>query len=180
MQQRADQGYEPFFLSFMFDHIPGSAVQVQKIMEQTVEGVYGRMLTRLFRYPNSAANRHCQPLWIICPDYPVPKAWKHSLRDVAVNSGRHLQGTAMIPPNTRLRDRFHLHVLAHSEVYVQSPLHRLDVQPIRERLAYMSGDYGFKSLLRGRTDWDELIVLPRIQSEMPRRQDRWLDQAMDA
>lgn len=174
MEELAIRGFEPFFLSFMFRHIPGSGIRVEKTMREVVEQVYARSLIRIMRNPDSTRNRDWKPVWIVCPDYPVGKSCaRGSLRDVTVNAGRHLQGTAMIPPNLRLKMRFDHHLVENESTYLVSPLRRIYAEPIRSRLRYVSGDYNFKQILRGRVSADEIVILPRNRSEMTRdREDR--------
>ncbi len=57
MEQLEDEGFDPFLLTFKFRHISGSRLSVQKAMVAEVERVYATSLTRIFRRPNSAANR---------------------------------------------------------------------------------------------------------------------------
>ncbi len=179
MERLEKEGFDPFLLTFKFRHIPGSPLSVQKAMREEVERVYGASLTRIFRRPNSAANRPRQPRWIACPDYPVGKGVKSSLRDVTINGGRHVHAIAMVPHESRLQERFDLHLLANNATYVRAPLLDLQAEPVRSRLGYVTG-YGMKQLGQGRVDSDQIIILPRTLCEMPSRSDRRMDRLLDA
>lgn len=168
MEELESQGFVPYFLSFMFSHIRGSALTVERVMREEVERVYGLSLTHLIRRPHSAAQRDLLPRWIGCPDYPVGKGASGSFRDVSVNAGRHVHVLAMIFRASRLMVPFHLHIREQSELYERAPLYRLHAEPVRDRLAYV-GEYGLKQIGRGRATSDDLIILPRSSSEMARQ-----------
>lgn len=168
MEELEAQGFLPYLLTFMFSHIRGSALTVERVMREEVERVYGLSLTHFVRRPHSAAQRDLLPRWIGCPDYPVGKGAGGSFRDVSVNAGRHVHVLAMIFRVSRLTVPFHLHIREQSELYERGPLRRLDAEPVRDRLAYV-GEYGLKQIGRGRATSDDLIILPRSSSEMARR-----------
>jgi hypothetical protein len=143
-------------------------------MEEEIKRCYATMVTRIVRKPLSEASRDRLPVWICCPDRPVPKTIKDSYRDVTINDGLHYHGLAAIPPCNRLKEPLPLHVARYNRLYAPagSFLRQLQVEPIDRRPEYVAG-YAMKSLPRGRFDLDDILLLPRSNSEMrPRLSDR--------
>ncbi len=160
MEELQQKGFDPYFLSITFRPMPGSARTVQSEMRHAVERLYAQTLTRILRCPHSQASRDILPIWVGCPDYPVGKSFRSSLQDIMVNDGLHWHAIALIFTENRLKCPFHLHVLEQQHVYQQPPIHRLHVEPVRDRLHY-STEYGMKSVRRARVDPDEILILPQ-------------------
>src|SRR5687768_15139896 len=91
-------------LTFMFHRIPGRPQTVHRQMEKETERVYAIFVTRVVRKPTSPSAQGFLPIWILFPDFPVPKHAKKPLRDVALNDGRHIQGIALMPPVSRMSE----------------------------------------------------------------------------
>lgn len=164
--ERLDQGFEPYMLTLMFNPIHGSADIQLSTMQKEATWLYGRLLTRAFRSPNEVPLADL-PLWIVCPDYPVPKSHKQPLRDVSINDGRHLQGAVMCPPTSRLKKPFNLDLAERASDF-SGPgrtMARIHVQRIYTT-PEVAFDYVFKALDRGRVTGDDILVLPRTHSEM--------------
>ena len=164
-----DLGWEPYLLSFMFNQLRGSPRSIPRQMEKEVERVYGISLTRVVRKPMSENSRDKLPIWIGCPDFPVPKHVKLDLRDVSLNDGRHVHIIALTPSNTRLNTGLDQHFEMCQDLYVRPPypLRRIHAVPITSRPEYVA-EYVFKSLRRRRVNFDQVIILPRDRSELPR------------
>ena len=171
------QGHVPYLLTFMFRQLSGSRQAVREQMMAEVERVYRTSLTRVVRNIHANSPRHRFPIWVACPDYPVGKSSKSSLRDVTVNGGQHVHAIVLLPPTNRLCVRFDLHLKELSHVYVRDPLIRLDAQPITHRQDYVVG-YNLKGVKRGRVAQEDVLYLPRSSREMPSREVRLLDWAL--
>jgi len=159
-------GFEPFMIAVMFNPLPGSANTVARSMEQAIEAIYGSVLNRMFRHHDRMPLLDL-PLWIACPDYPVSKSGKMTLREASVNDGRHMHVNALIPTGTRLPNQFNLW-LAENDHHYAGPgraIAGLQVQRIYET-PEKAFDYDLKSLGRGRATSDDILVLPRTHSEM--------------
>jgi hypothetical protein len=161
------EGWEPYLTTFMFNQLRGSSQSVHRQMERDVERVYAKSLTRIVRNPTALSAIGKLPVWIVCPDDPVPKHAKQELRDVTVNDGRHAHGLALMPPNSRLNTGLDEHFELCQSHYVRPgyPLRRLHVEPITNCLEHVT-DYAFKSLKRRQVDGDHVLILPRVRSEM--------------
>ena len=161
--------WHAYILTFMFHHIGGSKASVLAQMRQEVERVYCQMLTRVVRAPKSPSQNGRLPIWIISPDYPVYKHEKKALRDVAVNDGLHMSGVALIPPGSRLRQRLDHHLMDNKRLYIRPdhPLCRIHAVPVSEKPEHVA-DYSLKSVKRGRTSSDDILVLTG-DTEAPRK-----------
>ncbi len=73
VMDRLRKGWDPHLLSFMFNQLRVSPQSVARQMERELERIYALLLTRIVRDPKTAARYEALPLWIACPDYPVPK-----------------------------------------------------------------------------------------------------------
>jgi hypothetical protein len=165
---RIHAGWDGYLLTFMFKPIGGSQRNVNRQMERELERVYAKSLTRIIRKPASHEISKL-PLWIVCPDYPVPKGdgERQSLHDVAVNGGRHMHAVALVPPWSRLKEDLATHFIDKQSHYVtaDSVLLRIHSEPITHDGAYVSS-YALKALKRGRVGKGEVLVLPRSISEL--------------
>ena len=164
--ERLEHGWEGYLITLMFNRIRGPQPSVIRQMQREVERVYATVLTRIIRNPRKIP-LFGLPLWIVFPDYPVPKHAKMELRDVVLNGGLHLHGIALVPPwnwmNCGLDDHFEMA----QELYVRRghPLCRVHAVPITTNPGYVTG-YALKMIPRRRLAFDDVLVLPRSHSEM--------------
>ncbi|WP_128562676.1 hypothetical protein [Methylobacterium crusticola] len=163
---RVGEGWLPYLLVLKFHHMAGRPDTVLAQMQREAERVYASVLTRVWRRPHTATNRARLPVWILVPDFPVPKRAKERLRDLTPNGGLHLQGVAVVPPGSRLVEGLDGH-LADDRRYcgAGSPLASVFAKRITSNLDYVHG-YNFKALARGRADFDAVLILPRTSSEL--------------
>ena len=166
------KGWKGYLITFVFKSITGSRHRIARVMEMEIERVYATLLTRIIRKPTSEAARDFLPVWIACPDYPVPKRSKSPMRDIAINNGLHVHALAIFAPGGRLKTGLSEHFCDHQQLYVRRDfsLHRVHAEPITCRPDYVA-EYAFKSVIRRRVQLDEIIILPRARSEvMPQPQ----------
>src|SRR3954447_20237115 len=83
--EHVEDGWDPYLVTFMFNHVPGSRAGVLRQMQRELERVYAISLTRVIRKPWCEAEQNRLPILIACPDFPVPKRGKQCLHDVTVN-----------------------------------------------------------------------------------------------
>ena len=163
--RRIDIGFEPVLLTFMFNQLPGNKQSRQQQMDREVEKAYSKTVWRMFRHPHKL-NLEALPLWIVCPDWPVPKTDKDHIRDLSVNDGEHRHAAALVPPN-RLKTSFADYITEEQRHFTGSerPVWRIDAQPILQTPEKAIG-YALKSLSRGRVSAGDVYVLPRVASEL--------------
>ena len=168
---RIQDGWSPYLLTFMFHPLNGSPDTIGRQMEREVERVYGTMLPRIVRKPRSLAHLHKLPVWLGCPDFPVPKHDRKVLRDVAINDGLHVHTISLLHPRSRMKEDFRNHIEEEHGRYVRhdDPLFRIHVEPIDRRPGYVVG-YAFKAMAHGRVRPDQTIILPRSIFEPTRAQ----------
>ncbi len=78
-------GWDPYFLSFMFHQLPGSRqTQIQQMHEE-IEIFYRKLITHVERHPRLYKNADKLPRGVFFPDAPAYKRQKQCLRDVTVN-----------------------------------------------------------------------------------------------
>src|SRR5215203_1872469 len=107
---------------------------------------------------------------VVCPDYPVPKHRKSDLGEVTVNHGKHMHGIALLPPVSRLKEGLDRHFVRNQSLYVRAGgLMRVHAGKISSKPGYVT-EYAFKSLRRGRADFDDLVILPRPKDQVPVRE----------
>lgn len=168
--RRVAEGWQPYFLNFMFKHVPGKAATKIRVMTAEVTRVYATLLPHVIRKPHAQSWRDFLPMFIGCPDLPVPKTRNISIRAAGVNDGWHFNGVLLIPPpaKCRLKCQVQDHFRKHKECYIRRdhPLHRIHAEPMTQ---YFIADYVFKHFQRGNVAADDILILPRASSEMPRR-----------
>ena len=167
VEEMVQEGWTPYVLTFMFNQINGSPTTVLTRMGKELERIYATMLTRIIRNPTSASAIGQLPIWIGCPDFPVPRHSRQSLASVTINEGLHVHAIAIIPPKSRLKEPLSTHLRTNQGLYVG---HRKMVSLIRADLidsspGYVTG-YVLKSIYRRRCDTDRILVFPRSLTEL--------------
>jgi hypothetical protein len=159
--------YSAYRFSLSGCGIRGNRDGLLRQMEREVERVYATLLTRVVREPTHKKNKDLLPRWIICPDFPVPKHSKMSLRDVTLNDGLHLQGVGVQPAGSRLKEGLDEHFERYHSLYIKvgGALRGVTATPITHKPKYVVG-YGFKMLSRGRASFDDVLVYPRTLGEI--------------
>jgi len=65
--------WDGYYLNFMFDHISGGERQRKERMFSDVKRAHDLLGRHIVHKRKSAAWQHLLPVFIVCPDYPVPK-----------------------------------------------------------------------------------------------------------
>jgi hypothetical protein len=156
--------WRPYIITIMFEELNGNKGSAWRQMEKCVERTYAKALTRIIREPRKLEISKL-PMWIVCPDYPVPKHDKSSLIEVQRNQGIHIGGIALIPPWSRLKEGLDVHFLRHQGLYTTGGVARVHATPVT-KTPLAAVDYSFKAIRRRRSHLDDILVLPRCHSEM--------------
>jgi hypothetical protein len=90
-------GWDIYFMTLMFDHIPGSFAEKTREMRNEIERIYGKLAGWVVRKPKSPQFSHLLPRGVFFPDIPGLKKSKQELRDVTVNDSIHFHGILAIP-----------------------------------------------------------------------------------
>jgi hypothetical protein len=157
-----NEGWSPYFVNFMFSHIPHRR---EDVMLDEVDRVYRTLIRHDVRDPRSIAQQRWLARFIGCPDTPVHKRVKISVRDATLNEGLHFNGMFLISPNTRLNGGLVKHFKDNDRLYTGQgrALARIDVEPMT--YGNMT-DYALKSYKNARLDGSNILILPRSRSEM--------------
>jgi hypothetical protein len=181
LQQRVNNdGWNPYFLTFMFRHLPGKKSIQLAAMEQAVVQFYSTLLTRVVRNPHSAFQQSQRPILIAAPDYPVFKHDKQKLSDIAINGGLHMHAMLAVPWKSRMKEDIISHLERYNRLYVKDPFKRINITEIEDNFGRV-GDYVFKSIKTERCSWDDVIVLPKDRTEIRptsstfKQMARWID-----
>ena len=150
-------------MTFLFNPLRGSQVQMNREMRSEIEGLYGSFLTRSIRRPHSVDAR--KPIMIACPDWPVPKKQKKSISEIITNGGLHHHGILMVAPadrHHRLKVPVDQHFADQQAYYTRDQvLKSVEAIPFLARDSDKVTDYVLKGLKTGRTDDEEtLLILP--------------------
>ncbi len=159
------RGWEPTFMSFMFNPLNGSPFAVGEQMRYEVERVYGWLLPRRCRHPTNTPGRN-KPFFIACPDFPVPKYNRDTLSAISINDGRHLHALDLTPPWTRVACTLADLVTDHQSSLAghDRPLSHVYAETMTGTPEQATG-YVTKAIGRGRANLDELIIMPRAHGE---------------
>ena len=161
------EGYEVFYINFMFDQLPGPRDAVLQQMRKRIhDGFYSKLCRFSAHHPKSPGERHRLAEAMLFPDLPTHKQTGGSLLYGNANGGFHYNGAMRIPPSVRLRGSFQGFVEENALNYRRQGF-RVDVQAVDrspERLA----DYATKTVKRGLASLDDIYVLPLSGSEMRR------------
>ena len=155
IQQRIDEGFSAFLLTFMFKQLAGPPKALLMQMNDEVQRVYSTFVTRVVRNPRSEFLKDALPVLITVPDRPVCKKNKQNLSDLTINGGLHLHGILCVPRKSRLKVDAAAHFNANKDLYVKNRLLRIDIKPV-----YSEGvvDYAFKALKNGSATADDIQV----------------------
>lgn len=164
--QMIAEGREAHFCTMMFNPISGSRATRWDQMVAGLEDVHRRILTRTCRNPKRAPENRL-PVVIAAEDFPVHKGIRDRIRDIVVNDGQHMHGIWLMPRQTRLEGSLSGEFLNYQGRYAGP--HRPVAQIVSDRIddspRYVT-DYTLKSIKKGRSDPDKIIILPRSQSEL--------------
>jgi hypothetical protein len=168
VQSRIDEGWSGWFVTFMFDQLPGSVQTHRLLMINEVQRVYSTFLTRAIRNPSRQSNRSRLPILIGSLDMPIYKRARIRLGDASINDGLHAHAVLLVPPQSRLRESVPDHFRAKDFLYrpSESKLARIDARPL-ETTPERATSYVLKAIGNGRLEYDDsIIVLPRSATEL--------------
>ena len=156
-----DHGWDGYFVTVMFNNLPGKRETMIIQMQQEVARLYGRLATRMVRKPRSSTRAKWLPIGIFIPDMPVPKSRKDqkgTIADVAINDGLHMHGIVLGNRWGRLRMGLDKHFDEKKGQYLTSKIRNIDVQPITDNPDYVVG-YSLKGLMKRSVKNDDVLVL---------------------
>jgi hypothetical protein len=166
VSQLTDEGWRPFEISFMFNQLPGSQKAILEQMKREIYGVNSKLTTRFHRNPRTAAGRECLPKMMLFPDLPVFKHKKKGIDEVSINGGLHYGGIALTAPVSRCAKKLDILVEDEMDKLLSQKLRRIHVEPVTHSEEYVV-DYVMKSVKWHPAFWEDVVLLPRVVSELP-------------
>jgi hypothetical protein len=160
-----NQEWTPYEISFMYHPLPGSQRAVLEQMKRELYRVNSKLVTRFERSPASKSGFNRLPRMMLFPDLPVYKRTRPTPKDVFVNDGLHYGGIALTPPKSRIEIPMDAYFDEKESEYLSKRLERIHVEPITSDAAYVT-DYVAKSIKRGTTSLDDIVILPRTRDEL--------------
>lgn len=167
IQERIDDGYKPYFLTFMFSQLNGNRQTILTQMHRQIERFNSQLVTRVHRYPNSISAINNPPILVGFADLPkILRKTKKPLVDVITNDGLHFHAVLLMPSKSRIKGSFIDHIKQNQHVYIHgSSLDRIDVLEVDRTLRDLVG-YTFDAFENGRISWDHgFMLFPKSQSE---------------
>lgn len=167
--ERVRDGWLGYLVTFNFRPMGacGDAILLSR-MRSEIEIFYRKLLPRIVRKPRTEV---C-PILIAAPDRPVAKGpgKKSGKRPSQINSGVHWHGVYLLPPTARLKERLDEYLLANISVFAghDTMILELDIRPITYT-PHNVAEYVCKHLYRRSFGYDEILILPRSESELPPR-----------
>jgi hypothetical protein len=172
IRNHIDLGWDPYYVSFMFNHIPGSRVAKMEVMRQEVTRVHCILTRHIVRRPEAPEWRHLRPKIIGCHDLPVWKHQKEIVQNLVVNDGLHFNAVVLVPQPARtdmpIKVQFLLwgrqsrlclpldeHFCLNQRFYVNDALARIHVTPITSG---PMGDYTLKAFKHGLVSADSIQI----------------------
>lgn len=166
MYDLAGNGWELYYINFMFEPLPGPMPEKINRMKKAIQIFYGRFCTEFVRDPKSASKQLFLPqLWLF-PDRPVGKRGKNSLRDVTFNAGVHFNGLMAIPPVSRFSGNVESSINDKEALFRSKGGSRIHVEPVKNDLLTLN-DYQTKTIKWHRASADDILILPRKPDELP-------------
>jgi hypothetical protein len=163
-----DLEWTPYFMTFMFRQIPGSIEEKLRQMHKGISRFYGTLASRVVRSPRSPKWAHLLPRGVFYPDGPCYTGRKSELSKVKINDGLHFHGIILVPNQSRLKVPFLQHLRDKKRSYGRGDILMIHAEPNRDHHRFVA-DYAGKAVKRGRTAYDDVLVLPRTGAELSRK-----------
>jgi hypothetical protein len=168
-QEYLDLEWQPYFMAFMFRHIPGSTQEKIRQMHKETTRFYGKLASWVVRDPTSPKSAHLLPRGVFFPDVPCYKSGTQALGDVTINDGLHFHGILLVPTSSRLQVPFLQHLRDKKRIYSRGIISLIHAQPSRDHHQFVA-DYAGKAVKRGRVSYDDVLILPRAAKELQHEQ----------
>ena len=165
------EGRKLYFLTFMFKPLKevdrwNKEINVDRwnkeIMKKVVYEVYGRLITRVVRYPRKFAG---DLVLVGAPDRPVPHRRKRSSKDVKINNGLHMHAIVALARRTQLKVGLKQHIKDDGAYLLENlPLRRIHVKRCKRSPRKVTR-YLLKGISRRSFDLEDMVICPKASSE---------------
>jgi hypothetical protein len=163
---------EVYFVTFQFAQLPGSERSALDAMRKEIERFYAVLLTNVIRRPKRASLKDFPTLFAV-PDRPVSKR-KSTYRfgHTVPNTGTHFHAVLGIPKVSRLKGSDLVdHIRQNKARYLgnHGKINGIHAQQIEYSRKKGLADYAFKHIKRRSFSLDDVLILPKSQSELSHR-----------
>jgi hypothetical protein len=168
IKEQSENGMDVYLATFQFNHISANQKTALDIMRKEIERFYVVLLSDVVRRPRRAAHLVNLPQLIGIPDRPTSKRVStNCLSDIRPNDGVHFHIFVAIPFIFRLQEDLVRHIRQNKMRYLgnHGKIMKIDVRPV-ENLDGGLVDYTFKHIKRRSFSLDDMLILPKSQSEL--------------
>ena len=170
-KENSARGMECYFVTFQFAQLSLNGRITLEVMRKEIERFYVVLLSDVVRRPRRASNLADLPQLIAIPDRPTSKRiTMHRLSDIRPNDGVHFHAFVAIPQTSRLQEDLVRHIQQNKMRYLgnQGKITKIDVRLVAD-LDGRLVDYTFKHIKRKSFSLDDILILPKSQTELEPR-----------
>ncbi|MGO7955416.1 hypothetical protein [Rhizobium leguminosarum] len=165
VDERINAGFEGSLLTFMFKDLKGSEDARKAQMTEEVGRIFSVLLSRFFKRPATMPINQMS-FFMGGVDWPVHKKTKKAINGITNNDGMHFGGIYLVPPKSRTAMNLEDVVdRAMPKIMRTGKLTHIHVKPMRATPSKAAG-YVLKSVERLRIGSGEILILPRVRSEI--------------
>jgi hypothetical protein len=168
IKENSENSLQVYLVTFQFNHLGKNGIAALEFMRKEIERFYVVLLSNVVRRPRRPSHLVKLPRLIAIPDRPTSKRIStYSLSDVRPNDGVHFHALIAIPKVSRLRGDLFKHIQRNKMRFLgnQGKIMNIDVRPIGDPDGRLV-DYAFKHIKRKSFSLDDILVLPKSQSEL--------------
>ena len=168
IKENIETGMKVYLVTFQFNHLGKNGIAALDIMRKEIERFYVVLLSNVVRRPRRPSLLVKLPRLIAIPDRPTSKRIStYSLSDVRPNDGVHFHAFIAIPQVSRLQEDLVKHIQRNKMRFLgnQGKIVNIDVRPIVDPDGRLV-DYTFKHIKRRSFSLDDILILPKSQSEL--------------
>jgi hypothetical protein len=168
IKENSENGMKVYLVTFQFNHLGKNGIAALEIMRKEIERFYVVLLSDVVRRPRRLSHLVKLPRLIAIPDRPTSKRIStHSLSDVLPNGGVHFHVFIAIPQASRLQVDLVKHIRRNKMRFLgnQGKIMNIDVRPVADPDGRLV-DYTFKHIKRKSFSLDDILILPKSQSEL--------------
>lgn len=165
MYEWMSSGWRLYYINFMFEPFRGPRAGIVPYMWKGIRKFYGQFCTEFVHDGRAKSEQKRMPkLWLF-PDLPVNRYEKKSWREVTINGGLHFNGPMLLPPVSRFDGCPIKHLAENQAKYARYGIERIHMVAGGD----ISGlaDYAAKNIKNRRANEEDIMVLPRLDNELP-------------
>jgi len=173
--QLADQ-IPVYLVTFMFDHISGSPHQQLAEMHRIFGNIYSPVLTRYVKKPRSSYDLSTRaPIVYVLPDLQKKKGLEkrqpQTIQQVRANDGLHVHSLWFEQSESRSGATLE-EIIKRALAVSGHGVSNHDIRPVTHD-PHDVADYVMGSIKRGQHGMDDVLILPRVTTELGAKENRY-------